>query len=207
MPTELVHPLLISGKQGSGKTKTADALQSLLTSRGFEVVRYKFAQPLYEMHDMVLAYMAEEGFEVPVKDGLLLQLLGTDWGRAVFGPYVWVKCASFEYRRIRKTVSEYTKPTIYQKTVVFLIDDLRFKTELEGFREDGFTVRLEAARDVRKSRADSWRDNETHQSEVDLDDCLDFFDAVIRTDKQANEQEVAHAIYNQFLSYLGTIYQ
>ena len=203
MPSTLVHPLLISGKQGSGKSKTADALESLLKSKGFEVVRYKFAQPLYEMHDMVLAYMAEEGFEVPVKDGLLLQLLGTDWGRKVFGPYVWVKCASFEYQRIRRIVHDSKN----QKPHVMLIDDLRFKTELEGFREDGFTVRLEADRDVRKSRADSWRDNETHQSEVDLDDSLDFFDAVIRTDDSLNEQGVAHRICNQFISYLDTLNQ
>lgn len=200
----LVYPLLISGKQGSGKSETAQALAKLLRDEAYLVIRNKFAAPLYTMMNLLLDHMRERGFDVPEKDGKLLQLLGTDWGRATFGNDVWVRYILHDFSKVKEMAANY--PTgIYHRGVVFLIDDLRFKNEMAAFQEEGFTVRLEANREVRKARANSWRDNDTHQSEVDLDDSLSSFDMVLDTTTDSSPESTAHEILEKFLMYVKHI--
>lgn len=171
-------PVLISGKQGSGKSTTKDVLKAALTARGYRVYDYKFAGPLYRMHDAVLGVLKELGIpNIPTKDGRLLQLLGTEWGRQTHGENIWVNCAQGAFKFAEADLKENSD----KERGVFLIDDLRFKNEFSAFGEAGLKFRLEADRDSRKGRTESWRETDTHQSETDLDDCLESFDEVFNT--------------------------
>jgi pantothenate kinase-related protein Tda10 len=79
--------LLISGKQGSGKTTTAEAIYRALTApgAGFGFVDVKkFAGHLYKIHEFVLNYMERiTGKPRVIKDGYFLQWLGTEYGRKI----------------------------------------------------------------------------------------------------------------------------
>ncbi len=170
----LFIPVLISGKQGSGKSTTAEALAEAL-SGDFCIARYRFAEPLYKLHDVIREEARRLGIPVPDKDGHLLQLLGTDWGRAVYGEDIWIKCALEKAERTRAGNPGRT---------ALIIEDTRFKDELAAFRKFDirtFAFRLEADRDIRKGRTTSWRSMETHQSEVDLDGAPHLFDQVWNT--------------------------
>ena len=170
-----VKIVMISGKQGSGKTTTADALTNHigLTVPGMLLYRIRFAQPIYDIHDAVLAKLALYGIRRDVvKDGPLLQLIGSDYGRKVIDPDIWVHC-------LQNWVSKYVlEPS---KSVV-IIDDLRFRNEFAAF-SDAVTVRLECSVDIRRERCSMWRPNDTHISEVDLDEYVEQgrFSAVLNT--------------------------
>lgn len=154
--------ILISGKQGSGKTSLADNLAKQLFDIGRNPVRLRFANVIYQMHGEVMRVAALYGLPTKEKDGSLLQLLGTEWGRATFGEDVWVRCLQNQVRSFGSRTG-----------AVFIIDDCRFPNELFGF-PGAFSIRLNCDRDARKGRAHGWRETETHQSETALDDCKDF---------------------------------
>lgn len=157
--------VFISGKQGSGKTTTSDELAAACRVFGRVTARARFAQPLYEMHDAVLTILANYGIQRPiVKDGPLLQLIGTEWGRNTLGENVWVNCI------------ENKRSQIAAMTDVLIIDDMRFPNEFD-VPTDSFgpllKVRLECPRDERKRRCETvsmWRPNENHPSEIALDE-------------------------------------
>lgn len=178
--------VLISGKQGSGKTTTADKLSALLKAQGFEILRTRFAEPLYKMHDKVRevlkSYGYDNGYEYDVKDGPLLQLLGTEWGRAL-DENIWVKLCKLG----AESFVESAKSAEYYPVVI--IDDCRFKNEFDAFPE-ALRVRLECSEDTRKGRAEMWRDRTTHPSEVDLDDWVIKFDMVFNTGVQSQDSVV-----------------
>lgn len=166
--------ILISGKMGSGKTTVSEGLTELLKKNRHTVSRLKFADPLYAMHDAVGVAASKYGIPFDKKEGVLLQLLGTEWGRQIKGDSVWVD--SMKYR-VSQTSCDFV-----------IIDDCRFKNEFNAF-EDAFKLRLKASEEIRKNRADSWRPNTTHLSEIDLDDfeINGRFDLVVDTnlnDKQ-----------------------
>jgi predicted ATPase len=149
--------ILISGKQGAGKTSLTNELVERL--EGKNVFKLKFADVIYEMHDAVLALLRANGIERDVKkDGPLLQLLGTEWGRKTLGPEIWIRCLQ---ARVSKLEHKYPSCTI-------IIDDCRFENEFDAF-PDALRVRLEASEEVRKKRCDSWRPNSDHPSEIGLD--------------------------------------
>jgi hypothetical protein len=164
----------------------------------FNVVRYKFAQTIYTMHDLVLDVLRQMGIDVPKKDGRLLQLLGSDWGRTVYGPDIWVKCALAAYDMTAKN---------YSATTVFLIDDCRFVNEAEAFRPlNGFLVRLDASQAVRKARCSAWRETEGHDSEISLDH-YQGFNQRIDTDRPGiDAPQVAAEIMREFLSHVGKLH-
>ncbi len=164
MRTEIV---LISGKMGSGKTTLANELNNRASHR-WVVNQLIFAGPIYELHDLILARMM--GWKIPIptskKDRKLLQLLGTDWGRASYGDNVWVDIMRNEIQeRIENDFTE-VGPHIQ---ALFVISDCRFRNEFDAF-PDALRVRLSCKEDVRKSRAESWTDTKTHASEMDLDE-------------------------------------
>lgn len=166
MQTQIV---LISGKMGSGKTTTALALENIMMKpKTVAVVQQTFAAPIYHMHNFCRAYLQSIGIKfaaaVDVKDGKLLQLLGTEWGRNTVGPDIWVDACRGE---IKKTIQFYEEHG-FQRLVI-VIADARFPNEFYGFNE-ALRVRLECTRDVRKVRAEMWRENEMHPSEIGLDD-------------------------------------
>lgn len=175
--------VLISGKQGSGKTTTINGIVSALSERfmgKFHIRTANFADTIYQIHDFARGQLAMLGVPVDLnkKDGKLLQLLGTEWGRNTLDEDVWVNCLKGRILNISNAISE--KDSLTQQ--LFLVGDCRFKNELSVFSES-FKVRLECDREVRKARCSSWRDNDTHQSEIDLDNCEDKFDLLIDSGK------------------------
>ena len=151
--------ILISGKQGSGKTTIADELEGLLWQT-HTPIRKKFAGPLYEMHDAALEVLRDYGIAVPEVDADMLQLLGTEIVRNKYGKDTWVSC-------LRNSI-------LKDSRLVYIIDDARFPNEIDGLDDLAsrvLKVRLECPEETRKARRGSkWRENTNHESEVALDD-------------------------------------
>lgn len=162
--------IVLSGKQGAGKTTLAAMLVTLLAQvfGQFPAV-IKFADPLYQMHEYLLNFMERmTGVPRAAKDGTLLQLLGTEWGRKQLGDSVWIDIA-------RKRIADSTNN-------VFIIDDCRFQNELDLFK-DAIKIRLTAPEQIREVRAEKWRNNTEHPSETGLDaaEANGEFDLVLDT--------------------------
>lgn len=155
--------LLISGKQGSGKsTLQSSVIKNWNRYKSHRAWPINFADPLYKMHDFCVGYLKDHGIERPVKDGPLLQVLGTEWGRNTVGPDIWV---NFAKARIQKLLD----PTkISCEFPLFVIGDCRFENEFDGFPQ-ALKIRLECDEVTRKARCSSWRENSSHASEVSLD--------------------------------------
>jgi len=172
--------VMLSGKQGSGKSSTAQVLRDFLGSKGIGVVYDRYAKPLYDAHDAVLAVLRPQGI-LPdpdvKKDGLLLQVLGNDWARKI-DVDIWVKGMK---RRVEMLTERFTGNP--HMKVAIVCEDCRYVNEFDAF-PDAVRVRLEAPEEVRKPRTDQWRENVNHQSETDLDQHVidGKFDRVFRTD-------------------------
>lgn len=191
--------ILLSGKMGSGKSSVASLILPLLTHRTSPTTtaHLTFSSPLYNMHDYILTLLSLNSSSPnsspksplssfkPSKNGELLQYLG-DFSRKVMGPKILVDIAK------RYEESFHRLPISLNQDSYLLISDLRLQTELEAF-PDAYLVRLECDRNIRKSRCESWRENEEHITEVDLDDCFDLFDLVINTEKET-PREIATRI-------------
>jgi hypothetical protein len=138
------------------------------------------------MHDFCRGLLADAGIPLPeavkVKDGNLLQLLGTEWGRNTIDVNVWVKLAQHEVQKLA------ARSGAYYERMVFIFGDCRFPNELEAF-PDALTVRLDAPAELRKTRAEMWRENEKHASEIGLDTAaaLGQFKLYFNTDIQTPE--------------------
>ena len=168
--------ILISGKQGSGKTTVTGNLTAALQAKGYEVTPVKFAGPLYAMHDAVLKVLAFYGVTRNiVKDGPLLQMLGTDWGRKTIADDIWVQLAK---NRVKDILTTATNPN-----QAVIIDDCRFENEFDAF-PDAYKVRLDCPRDIRKTRCEAWRTDEMHLSETGLDNYAELgkFDAYFQSE-------------------------
>jgi hypothetical protein len=173
----------ISGKQGSGKTTLAKSLISKYSG-----IHLKFADPLYKMHEAIRGVLKEFDYEMKPKDGKLLQLLGTEWGRNTLGQSIW---CSLTANKIVNTVLEIDK---WDKAFI-VVDDARFENELDLFKAlkeihpdwNVLTIRLECPETQREGRADDWRPATDHPSEVGLDGRLKDFDLVINTGMDSAE--------------------
>lgn len=155
--------VLISGKMGSGKTTLGEGVVSRLTDLKLRAIHYTFAGPLYEMHRGCLQVLDRYGIQTPRKDGALLQLLGTEWGRKQYGENIWVEICK---KRIEK-----------DRPDVAVISDARFPNEVSSFLPGAITVRLDCPERVRRERilatpGQNWRENTAHPSET----ALDYFD-------------------------------
>lgn len=175
-----VQIILFSGKQGSGKTTSVEELKKWALKHDWLFQSVKFADPLYKMHNAILEILDNYGIETPEKDGPLLQMLGTDWGRKQYGNDIWAKLGRAEVDRIIKFWGDSSQKENYPGMVV--VDDCRFVNEVEIF-PDAIKIRLECDRDTRKGRCPSWRDNENHPSETQFDgaDGNSFFNEIFDT--------------------------
>lgn len=186
---------ILSGKMGSGKSTYAKYLQAFLGIDNARIL--KFAAPLYAMHDRVLPLLKEYGVrpESMTKDGELLQVLGTSYGREKLGQNVWVDIV---VRQAYKWLSQH--PSHY-----VIIDDARFENEVDTFREDAYLIRLNAPEEVRKNRCSYWREETSHPSEVGLDQYeRDMrFDIVLQTEHK-DRKEIEGAI-EAMLKHFGLI--
>lgn len=166
----------MSGKQGSGKTTVATRLRELAELAGYAPRRFRFAAPLYEMHDAVLPIMKHYNLVAQDcdKEGAFLQLLGTEWGRMKKGVDCWAKIAREQVDLLfsRETTHPY----------FITIEDARFENEFSIF-PDAFRVRLNCPKETRRMRTHGWRDNDQHPSEIGLDNfaALGLFDYYLET--------------------------
>lgn len=146
------------GKQGAGKTSTKNKLLELLPRS----CGARFASTIYKMHDAIRKEALAVGIDMPVKDGPLLQYLGTEWGRNNYGEDVWVNAL------------ETTCLSLADKHDYIIIDDVRFENEAESIRRmGGVLVMIDVPEEVRKARIpDTWRDP-SHPSETGLDGWTD----------------------------------
>lgn len=190
--------VMISGKQGSGKSTLARELIKLLNDQYDDWVgeEITFAGPLYEMHDLCRQVLKNYGIIPPheIKDGNLLQLLGTEWARNTIDQEIWIKCLK---NRVIELANMHTH--FNHSRVTFIVPDCRFKNEFHSYG-DALKVRLRCSEGVRKSRAEMWRDKSKHQSETDLDlyDASGFFDAVFDT-AAMRAPEIAREIHELLL--------
>jgi hypothetical protein len=186
--------VLLSGKQGSGKTTIATLLREHVgILSGWPGLRMRFAEPLYQIHDAALPVLKQWGL-VPEdcdKEGPFLQVVGTEYGRKQKGENCWV---DIQRRYADRVLREAITPTL------LTIEDARFENEFDAF-PDAFRVRLDCDREVRQARTHSWRDNEEHPSETGLDAyaAQARFDLFIRTEH--NPDEVAGYILRQALEW------
>lgn len=127
----------ICGYKGAGKSTVAKMLQRELPNS--EVVR--FAQPIKDMITALLKnYYTEDtvkGFvdgeykeviipEIGVSTRKLMQTLGTEWGRDIIDPDIWVKLLESKLINSNKDY--------------LLVDDLRTPNELDMLRKLGATI-------------------------------------------------------------------
>lgn len=150
--------VLISGKQGSGKSTLAEGIYRAAFLSGWMPHKVKFAEVIYALHDACLPILKLYGIrpEEMHKDGELLQVLGTEYGRKLLGENVWAKATR-----------KYVERNLGQRQL-FIIDDARFENEFDAF-PDALTIRLNAPADIRKERCSYWRTDEKHASEIGLD--------------------------------------
>lgn len=192
--------IAISGKQGVGKSTIVHKLTDHFSSKNFKVYYRRFAQPLYEMHDVCMKIMKNYGYDFGKKNGPFLQLIGTEWGRNTVDKNIWVNCLSNWIQQIETTNDMFLKDT------VVLVDDMRFKNEMEMFNNlvsperKVLLVRLECPEEIRKTRAESWREATTHASEIDLDDCIHKFDLVLNNVNQDDLNNNINSILEKVLS-------
>jgi hypothetical protein len=178
--------IMISAKQGGGKTAITDELLRPYRERqeaakaaikaklknppdGFKsqlpfnfVGVHKFAKELYALSHVVQNRMETLTGQPPVeKDGELLQLLG-NWARKRYGADVWVNTLIAEIKKYESLDAD------VQLVRGVFIDDCRFENEFNAFPQ-ALRIRLECPEDVRKARAPVWRPDVNHPSEIGLD--------------------------------------
>lgn len=123
----MIKLIALNGTMGCGKS---EAFKAIKENAGREVVLVKFAQPLYDMQEMIYdriksVHVRPETF---IKDRKLLQWLGTDWGRDSISKSIWVDIWKAE---VQKNIEA-------GKLVV--CDDVRFDNEAEVVKGMGGTI-------------------------------------------------------------------
>jgi len=176
--------LLLSGKQGSGKTRNSAEICRLAIAAGYSPQVIKFADPIYEMHDACLPILKKYGIR-PVemtKEGELLQVIGTEYGRNRVSKTVWLDAL---LKRVPYVLA--------MDRSLMIIDDVRFENEMDAFPE-ALHVRLICKESVRKSRVSYWREDTSHESETALDryEQLGKFD--LRMDTEFAKLEVTSSV-------------
>lgn len=116
--------LAFTGGLGSGKSEALSIIQNIKGKRN--VHSLKFAQPLYELQDLI-----QQHLQLPKKkDRTLLQLLGTDWGRSI-DPDIWVN----QFVKTSQIMRDFYE--------IVVCDDMRFSNEFRAVKAEGFkTVRI-----------------------------------------------------------------
>lgn len=166
--------ILISGQQSSGKTTLSN---KILTQCGpVGAIKLRFAQPIYEMHDAIRNILSKykvENYDYTKKDGTLLQILGTEWARKHIDNDVWVKAMR-------------TQVASLPKNIIKVVEDVRFKNEFhmfDGVDEPVLKIRLVCPKEIRMNRSESWREDDNHISEIDMNDYAEngMFDMYLQT--------------------------
>ncbi len=143
-----------AGGMGVGKSTAVDVLRAS-TSRPVFLV--KFAQPLYDIQEMVYSrisavYQRPEDFK---KDRKLLQWLGTDWGRDTINPTLWVDLWKAKAEAWLESAPN----------AIIVCDDVRFDNEAQTISAAGGKVIRLVGADA-KDRAHGGEGIKGHSSEA-----------------------------------------
>lgn len=121
----------LAGKKESGKTTAA---QSIVDSLGFK--KLSFAEPVKKMIDSLLFDLGctETGKKdlaqyIQVTKRYLYQTLGTEWGRKMIHPNIWLMIADIRVIEVIDIGYEH-----------IVIDDVRFENEADYIRERGGVI-------------------------------------------------------------------
>jgi len=177
--------VLISGKAGSGKSTLKDALIVALSRREVRAKGLRFAGPLYEASHAVQRALTSYGLEFLEKDRVLLQVLGTEWGRASRGKDVWVRMLSGQAQEAFRSGYD-----------VVVVDDCRFDNEKDfDYGVGKITVRLVCPDFVRTERLGGRLPPE-HASEPGLDAAQFMFTF---STTQFSSEQIAGMLLNSIL--------
>jgi hypothetical protein len=121
----------LNGNMGCGKTTVCHIISDF--SR-IPIIKSKFAMPLYDMQEKLYeiispVYTRPKDF---VKDRKLLQFLGTDWGREVVGPNIWVDLWKGHLKTVMLNMDE-----MGISDYIVTVDDIRFDNEAVAVKELG----------------------------------------------------------------------
>ena len=137
----------ITGKARSGKDTIAD---HLALEHWFEI--YSFAQPIkrgIQSTFMLDPDTPNEDREAPTWTGLskrqMYQLFGTEFGREMIDPDIWIKCADRAIAKIQH--SEMHNPGLFTDTSGVVIPDVRFDNEAEFILSRGGII-IEVVRPI-----------------------------------------------------------
>ena len=149
--------MLIIGFTGLKRSGKDTAVNALREEYGHQNVQsYAFAEPLYDMLDLLLQ---PEGF--PLLDNgevdknavvkpynvtirHMLQTLGTEWGRECIHPDVWVLRGEELIKSMAQVVPDLP---------IFVFSDVRFNNEADMIRENGgYIIRIRRPNIVPKAR-------------------------------------------------------
>ena len=128
----------ISGKARSGK----DTLAKMLLAEAHEGIHMSFAEPIRafvaDLLGVPVDLLQDSAWKeqpLPQLNGksprVLMQTLGTEWGRETIDPDLWIKVAQW---RLERLSSDLVPP----KVVVF--SDVRFDNEADMIRSVGGTI-------------------------------------------------------------------
>lgn len=112
--------IAFTGGMGVGKST---AIQYLKDYQKNSVRCLKFAQPLYDMQDMIYRRISQVHARPStfIKDRKLLQWLGTEWGRDTISQNLWVDLWKAEVAQLSAD----------EPDTIIVCDDLRFNNEAE----------------------------------------------------------------------------
>lgn len=178
---------VFSGKQATGKSTYGDYLLNYIGKDRCKI--FKFAEIIYKLHDVCLPILKE--YEIVPKDvrkeGCLLQVLGSEYGRVHKGKNVWADVC-------KKEVDKYLAENSNNYAI---IDDCRFENEFDYFHPVANMIRLTCPLEIRKARCSAWRDNDNHISETGLDayEKAGNFDIIIDTRGTASNDPSSDIAY------------
>lgn len=156
--------IAFNGGMGCGKST---ALETIKTYTDLPVRLVKFAQPLYDMQEMLYTRISsvikrDESF---VKDRKLLQWLGTDWGRGL-DQDLWIKLWKAQ---VESELEKYPN-------AVIVCDDVRFDNEAEVIKSLSGTI-IQIKRDSNAEHAIGGKGITNHASEAGIK--LEYVDFIV----------------------------
>ncbi len=183
----MIRLIGFTGAMGSGKSEAIKVLNQMLHEYRLESYLLKFAQPLYDIQEMIYTRIApvHQRPKDFVKDRKLLQWIGTEWGRDSISNTLWIdlwKAEAVERLSLEQFV---------------LCDDVRFENEAETFKQmGGIIIKLQTTRN--KERITTANGIVNHASENGLRS--DLVDYVVDNDGTLAEYHTKlNALFAQLL--------
>lgn len=176
--------IAFTGSMGTGKSTAIEVLKEISKEN---IILIKFAQPLYDIQELIYdriktVYKRPKNF---VKDRLLLQLIGTDWGRDNISKSMWSDIWQ----------AEMELEVLVGNLVV--CDDCRFDNEAERIKNLGGAV-IKLTSNKSHERIDITSGIVNHASEAGVDE--NFVDYKIANDGTLEEfKEKLLKVYKKLL--------